>query len=342
MRKFILIFLISVNSLAVFSQNNNLLYSLKDSIRINSQLMVQSTDDGEKLFYSERITKNVERFIKQEKSIDFNMDSLKLVKVLTSKNKRLRVFTWSVPLTDGTFLFKGVTQSYVKSNKSYKISILDDKGSNMSRAYIKVLNKDKWFGAYYYKLIETRRGSKYFYTLLGWRGIDKTVQSKIVEVVTIRNNGDVVFGYNLFKIREYEYFESTPSVKRLIYTYSSLSNMYLNYDYQTIIITSSKKTKKKKKKTTNIGFVAQQRTNQPKEKVKKIQDKMIVIDRLAPTSTDVTGFYEFYYPESNIIDALRFENNMWKYYPDIDARNEPNPADKKKKKIEYELTPDSH
>ncbi len=339
MRIALIVLSFCLGSLVTFGQNTMLLASLKDSIQLNSQLMVSSIDDSEKLIYSDRISKNVERFIKQEKSIDYNLDSLKLVKVITSKNKYLRIFTWVVPLNDGTYMFKGISQSYSHSSRSYRISILNDKGDKMSRVYNKQLNYQKWYGAYYYKLIQTKRGKKYFYTLLGWRGIDKTVQSKLVEVVTIRNNGDIVFGYNLFNIKGYEYFESTPSVKRLIYKYSSISKMYLSYDYQTIVIKTKKKHSKTKKKSKNIGFVAQKRINQPKEKVKNIKDYMIVIDRLEPTSSDVKGFYEFYYPESNIIDALRFENNIWKYYPDIDARNKANPADKKVKKIKYELTP---
>lgn len=341
MRKFIVTFFLSISCFLVNGQNNKLLASLRDSIQINSLMMFQANDDIKKNIYSDRISAAVERFIKQEKSIDFNMDSLKLVKVLQSKNKYLRVFTWAVPLSDGTFLFKGIVQSYIKSNKSYKISILEDKGGNISRAFNKELYSDRWYGAYYYKIIQTKRRSKYFYTLLGWRGVDKTIQSKVIEVITIRNNGDVIFGYNLFKIKDYEYFESTPSVKRLIFSYSSLIKMYLDYDYQTIIIKSQKKNTRRRKKSNNIGFAAQQRTNKPKEKIKTIKDNLIVMDRLSPTSPEVKGFYEFYYPESNIIDALRFENNMWHYYPDIDARNEEMPADKVKKKLNYELTPNS-
>ncbi len=342
MRIVLIIFILSLSSASIFGQNTKLLTSLKDSIRLNSQLMVNSNNDKMKFVYSDRITNAIKKFTKQEKSINFNMDSLKFVKVLQSKNKRIRIFTWAIPLDDGSYIFKGITQSYIKSHKSYLTTELHDKGANMSRAFGKVLNAKRWYGAYYYKLIQTKRGQKYFYTLLGWRGINKTEQSKVIEIITLRNNGDVVFGYSLFKIKDYEYFKSTPSVKRLIYKYSSLTNMYLDYDYQTIVIKSHKKSKKHKRKTnSNIGFVAQQNNSTPKEKIKTIKDNLIVIDRLAPSSQEVTGFYEFYYPESNIIDALRFENNMWKYYPDIDARNATNPADKKPKRVEYELTPDS-
>jgi hypothetical protein len=116
--------------------------------------------------------------------------------------------------------------------------------------------------------------------------------------------------------------------------------MFLNYDYQTIIVKTKKKSKSKSKSRSNAGFGAQQKLEQPKEKIKTIKDNLIVMDRLEPTSPEVSEFYDFYFPESNIIDALRFERNAWKYYPDIDARNKPNPNDKKPKNINYNLTPD--
>lgn len=320
------------------SQNIQLLNSLKDSINTNAHRMVSAQSDEQKFKYSDRINHFVLKFTEQEKSIKFNMDSLKLVKVLTAKNEYLRIFSWAIPLENGQYTFKGVVQSYSKSKKTYKTSVLTDKTARLSRAYSKTLTADKWYGAYYYHLIHTKRGSKDFYTLLGWKGVNKVKQSKVIEVVSLKSNGDVVFGYNLFSIRNYEYFKKTPSVKRLIFTYSSLTNMYLNYDRQTIVEKSSKKSKRGKSSKKKPGFNAQTKLETPKEKTKSTKGMMIVMDRLVPTSLELIEFYEFYYPESNIIDALRYEKSTWKYYPDIDARNKeetPKPA----KKVEYDLTP---
>ncbi len=340
MRKYFIVLIIYAIPLLSFGQTNLLIDHLRDSIRFTAQQMVSAPTDSQRIIYSQRISKYITTVIKQKHSIEADMDSLRLVKVLTSPNKFVRIYTWAIPLANGTYKYNGIAQVYVKRKKEYRTIIMHDKGANIGRAFNKSLNANKWYGAYYYKLIQTKRGSKYFYTLLGWRGINKTIQSKVIEVLTLRYNGDMVFGYNLFKIKGYNYFHKTPSVKRLIYVYSSLATMYLNYDMQTIVLQSHKKKRShKRKKSTNVGFIAQEYGSQYKNKVKRIKDKLIVMDRLVPSSPEVVDFHSFYFPESNIIDALRFEKNMWKYYPDIDARNKANPNNGKKRKIEYDLTP---
>ena len=320
------------------SQNIDLLNQFNDSIKANALLMVGAQDFEQKIIYSDKVSYFVQKLMKQEKSINYKMDSTNLVKVLTSKNKKFRIFTWVVPTDDNKFIFKGVVQTYSKSRKDYRIIELKDKTHSIHRPYSKMLSAAKWYGAYYYKVIQTKRGSKYFYTLLGWKGNDKMVQSKIVEIATIKNNGDISFGYSLFKIKDYEYFKSTPSVKRLIFSYSSKATMYLNYDYQTIVLKTYKKTKHKKTKQ-KYGFNAQAAVEKPNEKIKTIKDNLIVMDRLVPVSPELKEFSDFYYPESNIMDALRFEKSQWRYYPDIDARTKSSSSNKKQKKIEYNLTP---
>ena len=65
---------------------------------------------------------------------------------------------------------------------------------------------------------------------------------------------------------------------------------------------------------------------------------MIVFDRLAPidtrngsTTADLTGQYQFYAPETNILDAFVFENGKWVFVKDVDARNPEVPKKKKNK-----------
>ncbi len=327
-----------ISPLFLKGQNVKLLNTYKDSIRSNVLLMMGTPNFERKKYYSDRIEIFVEKFIKQKNSIDFNMDSMDLVKVLTSDNKKLRIFTWVVPTNNSTYIFKGIAQTYIRSKKDYRLIKLIDKTKSISRPYNKVLPASKWYGAYYYRIIQKKRGSKYFYTLLGWKGKDKTVQSKIVEIATIKSNGDISFGYSLFKIKGYDYFRSTPSVKRLIFSYSTKATMYLNYDYQTIILKSYKPVKHKKHKQ-EYGFNAQRADEKPNEKLKTIKDNLIVMHRLIPISAELKDFPDFYYPESNIIDALRFEKNQWKYYPDIDARDKNKELIKKTRKIDYNLTP---
>ena len=340
MNKFILLSIITLLFSKIYSQDISILDAYKDSIISYSSEMVNSDDDKRKIELSNKISHIVFQITEQEKSINYNLSDLKLVKVLTSKDKKFRVFTWVIPFADKTYAYRGITQSYNQYKKEFVSFKLTDKGDKLGFAQNKTLDIKKWYGAYYYKMIETKRGSKKFYTLLGWRGISRTIQSKVVEVVTVKSKGTIAFGYNIFDIKNYEYFgKGNRSSKRLIFKFSTQGNMYLNYDFQTIIISSGSKSSYKKKKNHKTGFNAQSEPDKSKVKTKSIKDNMIVMDRLVPTSPQMKGFYDFYYPESNIIDALLWQKSKWKYFSDIDARNKSNTNDNTKKQIEYNLVP---
>ena len=340
MKKYIIISLITIFSVSLKAQNQELLRAYKDSIKQYSSKIMKMPTDEELSKISAKIQKFCIKFINQEKSIEYNMDDLKLVKVLTSSDKKIRFFTWVLPFSNKENAYKGIVQTYSKSKKDFLYFILNDKGDRLRYSQNKNLSPKKWLGAYYYKIIETKKGKKRFYTLLGWRGVSKTIQSKVVEVATLRSNGNLSFGYNIFDITGYEYFgKGNKSSKRLIFKFSTQGNMYLNYDYQTIIIKKTKTSTSRKKQTYKPGFNAQNGPKKEKVKIKTIKSNMIVMDRLVPTSPQMIDFYEFYYPESNIIDALLWKGNKWVYFPDIDARNKAEENQRKPHKIEYDLIP---
>lgn len=339
--RYFLTFIITVfMSRGAEAQDIELLNSLRDSVKYYSSQMVASTDDKQKVELSDKVQFFVEKLIKQEKSINYSLNTLRLVKVLTSKDKRFRVFTWVIPFNDRTYAYRGFVQAYSKSRKEFYYYNLLDKGDKMHRIMNKSLSPKKWLGAYYYKIIQVKRGRNHYYTLLGWRGIDRTIQSKVIEIAHVKSNGSVVFGYGLFKLDNFEYFKKTGrSAKRLVFKFSTEGSMYLNYDYQTLVVKTIVKKKKRRKKKYRPGFNAQAKIDETDTKVKTFKDNVIVMDRLVPKSPQMKEFYEFYYPESNIIDALRFEKKRWRYYSDIDARNKEEKTKSKARKVEYDLSP---
>ncbi len=341
MKSYFFILIVLIISIKLTAQDTELLNNYKDSIKYYSTQMVSNIDDKQRIEYSNKIEEFTIKLVKQKNSITFDMKELRLVKVITSEDNKLRVFTWVIPFSDKTYAYKGVVQSYSKTKKDYFYYKLNDNGDKLRyNAHNKSLSPKKWYGAYYYKIVQTKRGKKRFYTLIGWRGIDRTTQSKVVEVATLKSNGNVTFGYNLFNIKGYEYFENTRgSSKRLIFKFSTQGSMYMNYDFQTIVISTKKEKEKRKKKSYKPGFNAQVSPEKDKVKTKSIKSNMIVMDRLVPTSPQMKEFYEFYYPESNIIDALLWQKNKWTYYSDIDARNKDSEVPIKHRNIEYNLTP---
>ena len=286
--------------------------------------------------YNEKLSQFVEKAMRQESSIDYNFDTLNYVSVLTSEDKKLRILTWVLKKNDGTYTYYGFVQSYVKNTKSYKISKLNDLTPRLRRSSSKNLSPKKWLGAYYYRIIQNKSGNKTLYTLLGWKGFDKVKSMKVIEVATIRTNGDVLFGYPMFNIKDYTYFKDKRA-RRLVFTYSARSKMLLSYDVQSVHI--EKKTKKKKKSSQQKGFTAQNKEVVEKVRVKTITKPMIIMDRLEPINPEMEGVFEFYLPETNLVDALIFEGNKWKYYPDVDARNKPeeDKPGQPKRPLNYEL-----
>jgi hypothetical protein len=301
------------------AQNISLLKIYEDSIMRYSKTILQTKDDERKDKLNEKLWYFVNKAAQSEASINYGFDTLNYVSVLTSPDKKLRLFTWTIRSRSGKYHYYGLAQSYLPGSKTYRIQKLNDYTDRIgSRADAKTLSPKKWYGAYYYRIIQNKSGSRTYYTLLGWKGYDKIITKKVVEIALLKSNGDIVFGYPIFNIRNYEYVKNKRA-RRLIYTYSSRVRMYLEYDKQTIVIEKKKSKSKSHGKTR--GFTAQNKEVKEKVKVKTITKPMIVADRLVPPTPELEEVYEFYIPETNVIDGLLFENNRWNYYPDIDARN---------------------
>lgn len=327
----ICIFSFQFNSIA---QNINFLNKLQDSILVYSSKLTISNSMEIKNEANEKLIKFITKAARQEKSIDFNFDSLKIVSVLTSDDKVLRIFTWLIPYDDGSYLYSGVIQAYSKSKKLYNLTVLNDYTTKIIRPMKKTLTAKKWYGARYYQLITKKYHGKKYYTVIGWKGIDGVLTSKVIDVIDIKSNGRLVFGYGIFNMDDSDYFTRNTHPKRVIFTFSAEVHMNLAYQQQTIL----KKVKDSRLKSSPIpvGFNAQKKEVRTKPKYKKIVAKMIVMDQIAPTNPSMEGIYQFYIPKINVIDALYFERGKWKYYSDIDARNEGNSPDRKDN-INYEL-----
>lgn len=283
---------------------------------------------------SELILKLLKRSLREPNSIDYNFDTLKIISVVTSDKQELRLFTWVIQQPAGRYLHKGLAQSYVKSNKSYRLHELNDESPKLVRPMTKNLSPKKWYGARYYKIITKKSRGRMYYTVLGWKGIDLTKNAMVIEMIKLKSNGDISFGYPAFDLNDCEYFEKQRRPRRVVFEHSADAVMKLRYDKQTIL--KEVKASRVKHTPRQFGFNAQRKEVRSKPKYKKINKMMIVFDQLAPLNQSMEGMYAFYIPKINVVDALLFENGKWVYYSDIDARND-NPGPERKKVIEYDL-----
>ncbi|WP_317899476.1 hypothetical protein [Aurantibacillus circumpalustris] len=163
--------------------------------------------------------------------LNYPFDSLKNdISVLSPKDKKFKLITWNLHKEDGTHAFFGyllvnntkrIKKGFMKHEtiESYDYFQLIDRSPTVKYPETFVGSPQKWFGMLYVQLIECDG----YYTLIGWDGNDKLTQRKFVDVLSFRNNGDAVFGKDVFRIPR-------KNPRRLMFEFSQEVSMSLKYD----------------------------------------------------------------------------------------------------------------
>lgn len=161
--------------------------------------------------------------LQREVSMDFNFDLLKNLSVVNDDQNLIRVYTFICPLTAGKgYRYYGYVQYRAKKNSKPVLVKLMDVMPERKEAEKLIQSSNQWFGALYYKLIPAKAKEKTFYTLLGWRGVDRESTMKVIEVLSL-DNGRVLFGSPLF-------LTDAGLRTRIIFEYNAQAVMSLNYE----------------------------------------------------------------------------------------------------------------
>ncbi len=305
---FVLI-IISTLNLKLEAQKTINFKEIEDSLNSMTEVFSSNQTDIAKYSTNDFVIETLFSTLIEKGSIDYPFDSLKYISCVSASDKTFRIFTWTIKKEDGYYENFGMLQSYNPRKKRYFITQLKDISSMTSGAEFVKLEGEQWFGAIYYKIIESEINKKKYYTLLGWNGNTPFTQKKVIDVLSFKSNGTPVWGATIFKKHE------KGKINRLIFEYSSKTTMLLRFDEQMYDVKTSKKNPKTKKPI-----------------YKKKKSEMIVFDRLIPLSEYMVGVYQYYVPETIVLDAFVNDGGKWYFYSDIDARNPDIKSQKRKSK----------
>jgi len=257
-------------------------------------LSVKAKDDPEKIEINTLLKKQIDEAINHNYSYDYPFDSLKKFRMIqVSEDKEVRIITWDMQMDDYTHKFFGYIQHYNTAKKTWDVFELKDKSEEIKNPETAVLSDEKWWGCYYFKIVQTEYKKKKYYTLLGWDGNDKITQKKVIDVLTFNSAGEPVFGAEKL-IEVYKYIGKTDKLlivwqNRLIFEWKQKISMALKW-----------------------------------EEGKKV----IVFDHLSPDDSSKKGYYQFYGPDFSL-DALKWEKGKWRYQSDSqDGKNPESEKDK--------------
>jgi len=282
---------------------------LEENLKVIGRDILKAKTDTLRIEANEKFRKLLYKVLQRDDALQYPFDSVTNLSKLISPDHSFRIYTWILPKVDGTdFKYFGFIQLFNKKgflfNKHLEpgpLWVLKDKADeNMDPENTK-LTPEKWYGALYYKILQNKSKGKKYYTLLGWRGKNRRITSKVIDNLIIEKE-KVVFGQPIFK-------NDKMTKNRVIFDYSAQVSMSLKFEEN--ILVTEKIGKGKKKKTKESRF------------------DMIVFDRLVPSSPMYEGQKEFYGPALKY-DGYAFEKGKWQLKQDVDVRNEVQPKSKHK------------
>ncbi len=285
----------------------------EDSLKSLLYNVHRGENDQVKYESNQKLLKYFASVLEDERSFKYPFDSLTHMARLTSPDESFRILNWNLPLENGTHEYFGFIQ--VRGNKDfpYRVYSLSDHSHEIESPEFMVLPHDRWYGALYYKVIHSRIKDKDYYTLLAWDGNNLLSTKKLIDVLSFKSNGKPQFGASIFR----KYKDKDKNV-RIIFEYSARTTMVLRYESQYLHVITQSKDKKNRKVKTRLETMI-------------LFDNLVPMDhRLSDNHPDLTGQYQFYVPETNVLNGFILKEGRWYFTKDVDARNPPPPKKKKR------------
>lgn len=299
----ITIFSLLFMSLSAFPQNDSI-QQVEKSLMLLLNESRSAKEDSLRLVLNDQFAHLLATALEMPAAITWPFDSLKIGK-LASQDGKIRIFNWNIQQNNRNNLYSIIIQNISKDTVIQLKSISSIRGLDENVVY----KNGDWPGGLFYRLIERQDGPKNLYTLLSWDGYRADASRKTMEALTFDGKGMPVFGAPVFKTKN-------GLNNRVVNEYYSQSAFTQHYDRQKITLSNVRRSQR------------------------KIDDEIVVIDRLVPMNQELEGQKWAYVPAGNIYDGYVFLKGFWTFVEDIEPRN---PAVKKgeapKKEVNYDLFP---
>lgn len=207
---------LSLLCLLSFGQNNQKMNVWQDSLEGLGKKIFGKLAETERVESNFSFVKTLVSALKEPNSFYFTFDKLSMISILNAPDNAFRIFTWNLPLQDGSYLYYGTIQ--YKSG-TIKLTPLLDKTFQIANPEQDILPAKEWYGAQYYDIIPL---SKERYVLLGWKGHHADYSKRVIEVLHVSTKGEVTFGGNIFS--------DDTKLARKIFSYTRQATMYLKYN----------------------------------------------------------------------------------------------------------------
>lgn len=212
------------------------LAALERDLAVLGNKIVSGKLEADRLEANKEFFELLETCLYYDGAFEYPFEKVQNLSKLTAPSEEFRLFTWVVPLKNGTYSYFGF--AIVKQKKDLpKIIELNDQSATLESPEYAWLKPDKWFGAIYYQTFEVKHKKKRYQVYLGYRPGDREVQEKLVEVVYVDNN-KLSFGAKIFEtplISDYKY-EQRPYRLRFRYSKKVVASLKYKSELEMIVM----------------------------------------------------------------------------------------------------------
>jgi hypothetical protein len=179
--------------------------------------------DSERIRIYTEIEQLIGETLKKTEAFSYSFDSLRNIGKIISKDGKVRVFTWNLLLSNASQRYYGYILYKPTSTEPHIVFCLKDSSDISEATLFSKLNKDSWYGALYYDIIEKKWGNTMLYALLGYDPHSLYINRKIIDCIYFKDNNELILGAPVFKIgKNIQY--------RVLFAYSAKVAMSLKYN----------------------------------------------------------------------------------------------------------------
>lgn len=213
-------FLILASTITVKAQEQSF-KTVEDSLTLFTAKIYSDATTSEREAANKEFIKLLKKSLIRPNAFDYPFDSLKHIGKVKSEDGRLRVFSWNFPYSDGSQKYFGFILLKMKKGELGLIELTDNRKA-IENPIKDILKPHSWMGALYYSIIDVKsKGSKY-YILLGLDFNNLFSSKKVIEVLTIGKDDDLLFGSDVFSV-------GSETLNRVVFEFSSRATMMLRY-----------------------------------------------------------------------------------------------------------------
>lgn len=190
----------------------------QDSLVLLGNKMFGSVAEAERLESNFKFVKTLVSALQEPNAYFYKFDGLEMISIVMSPHDNFRIFSWNIPLQDGSYLYYGAIQHKISGGK-LKLTPLLDKTFEIDNPDEDITSSRMWYGAQYYTIVPISRDR---YALLGWKGHHPEYSKKVIEIMKLGADGEISLGAHIFS--------DNSRLARKIFSYTKAATMYLQYN----------------------------------------------------------------------------------------------------------------